>query len=136
MTTHRPDTRIHDTPSIETKTPDIHEAATWLAHFRPRLRTCLFGHPHPVRLKPFEDSAQCPLGRWLARTEGRDTLTTKKLEKLHEELHTHAREVLQASQRGEKALAALLLEPGMPFSLTLDEAQVVLEDLKVKLAEA
>lgn len=118
-----------------TTAPDIEEAAAWLAHFRPRLRTCLFGHPHPAKIKPMEDNAHCPLGRWLSH-KGAGHPRIANLHALHEELHTHAREVLHAARRGEKSLASQLLEPGMPFTRTLHEAQSALDQLRGKVAEA
>lgn len=125
--------------NLEIRTPDhvptLDEAAAWLEGFRPRLRTCLFGHPHPVRVKPIEDTSHCPLGRWLTK-KGAGHRATARLHTLHEELHAHAREVLQAARRGEKALAARLLEPDAPFTATLEEAQSLLSGLRGKAAEA
>ena len=117
------------------RVPSLDEAAVWLEGFRPRLRSCLFGHPHPTRVKPMEDTAHCPLGLWLAR-KGAGHRTTARLHHLHEELHAHAREVLKAARRGEKALASRLLEPGMPFTTTLQEAQSLLAGIRGKGAEA
>jgi hypothetical protein len=127
--------RFNTNPPVPRTAPDIEEAAAWLEGFRPRLRTCLFGHPHPVRVKPIEDTAHCPLGLWLSK-KGAGHRATARLHTLHEELHDHAREVLKAARRGEKALASRLLEPGAPFSATLEEAQSLLAGLRGKAAEA
>lgn len=120
---------------LDSRTPDIHEAAAWLERLRPRLRTCLFGHPHPSKIKPIEDTAHCPLGLWLSN-KGAGHLRTAKLHTLHEELHAHAREVLHAVRSGDKGLASRLLEPGMPFTRTLAEAQSALDNLRGKAGEA
>ena len=121
-------------PLVSDRVPSLDEAAVWLEGFRPRLRSCLFGHPHPSRVKPMEDTAHCPLGLWLAH-KGAGHRTTARLHHLHEELHAQAREILKAARRGEKALASRLLEPGTPFSATLQEAQSVLAGLRGQKAE-
>ena len=113
----------------------LDDAAAWLEGFRPRLRTCLFGHPHPVRVKPLEDTAHCPLGLWLSQ-QGAGHRAAPELHTLHEDLHAHAREVLKAIRAGEKARANRLLEPGSAFTRTLDETRTLLVGLRGKAAGA
>ncbi|MBS1582690.1 MAG: CZB domain-containing protein [Acidobacteria bacterium] len=120
---------------IPTPVPTLDEAAAWLEAFRPRLRTCLFGHPHPVRVKPIEDTSQCPLGLWLSK-KGAGHRGAAQLHTLHEDLHAHAREVLKAIRAGEKGRANRLLEPDSAFTRTLEATRSQVADLRGKAAEA
>lgn len=107
------------------------EITTWLAQFRPRLRTCLFSPINPDQTEPLENSSRCPLGRWLAQAH-LSHRETAELRSSHEALHAQARIVLQAVRKGEKAKASRLLEPDMPLMEALTKTRLALNSLQAE----
>jgi hypothetical protein len=96
---------------------DFREASNAHRDWKLRLRTFVAGHGEALTEAEVSRSDRCALGRWLhgLSEADRDSLTDELIA-VHARFHVCAGEVVAAVDRGERALAMQLLEPGTAFA--------------------